>query len=94
MTFPAGVTNVSFNVLINNDNILEVNEEFSLIIRHSSSSSITTGSPHNTTVIILNDDSKCIVICTYFIVLFWLLKFSFSFNLVLLITFNFGSKKQ
>ena len=68
VTFPAGVTNVSFNVLINNDNILEVNEEFNLIIRHSSSSSITTGSPHNTTVIILNDDSKYIVI----ILLEWL----------------------
>ena len=67
MTFPAGVTNVSFNVLIINDNTVEVNEEFSLIIRHSSSSSssITTGSPHNTTVIILNDDSKCIVVRMY-----------------------------
>ena len=65
MTFPAGVTNVSFNVLIINDNTVEVNEEFSLIIWHSSSSSITTGSPHNTTVIILNDDSKCIVIYMY-----------------------------
>ena len=54
--FPAGVTNVSFNVLINNDNILEVNEEFNLIIRHSSS--IATHSPHRITVIILNDDSK------------------------------------
>ena len=56
VTFPAGVTNVSFNVLIYNDDVLEVNEEFNLIIRHSSN--IATHNPHRITVIILNDDSK------------------------------------
>ena len=32
MTFPAGVTSVSFNITIINDNVLEYNETFSLFI--------------------------------------------------------------
>ena len=56
ITFYAGVTYIIFNISINNDNILEEDEEFSLIIEHNNN---TFHGYHEATVIIKNDDSKC-----------------------------------
>ena len=57
--FPAGVTTVSFSIPINNDNIVEDNEEFQLIINTDSlPNGIVTGNPSKATVVIKNDDSK------------------------------------
>ena len=62
MTFPAGVTSVSFNIIINNDNILEGNETFILTITNLSPSeegfAVTTGDHDKATVIIIDTTSK------------------------------------
>ena len=61
VTFPAGVTRVSFNVPITNDNILESDEKFHLTIEIGSSSlpsGVTVGNPYQTTVTIVDDDGK------------------------------------
>ena len=60
VTFPAGVTSVSLNVAIKNDNILEGNETFMFIIANSSLSNhiITTGDHDKATVIIIDTTSK------------------------------------
>ena len=55
VTFPAGVTNVSFNVTIINDNVLENNEIFHLIIDSSSlPNGVAYGKINQVTVNILN----------------------------------------
>ena len=58
MTFAAVLTNVSLNVTVNNDNILEGNETFMLIIANLSLSNqifiITTGAYDKATVIIID----------------------------------------
>ena len=59
ITFPAGVTLVVFDVAINNDNILEDNEDFRIIIDKSSLYDyVTVGSPTTVRLVILDDDSK------------------------------------
>ena len=62
MTFPARVTNVSLNVTIHNDNILEGNETFILTIANSSLSNqgfiFTIGAYNKATVIIIDTTSK------------------------------------
>ena len=62
MTFPAGETSVSLNVKINNDNVLEGNETFTLTIATSSLNNqsfiITTGAYDKATVIIIDTTSK------------------------------------
>lgn len=56
---PAGVTRVPFYVPITNDDVLEVNEKFDLIIDLSSlSSNVNAGSIYRTTVLIVDDDGK------------------------------------
>ena len=52
VTFPAGMTSVSFVIIINNDNILEDDEDFNLAILP------TTYNLSGATVIIINDDGK------------------------------------
>ena len=53
------MTNVSFIIIINNDNVLEDNEDFNLTIDNSSlSNNISTDSISGATVIIINDDGK------------------------------------
>ena len=58
MTFAAVLTSVSLNVTVNNDNILEGNETFMLIIENSSLSNqsfiITTEAYDKATVIIID----------------------------------------
>ena len=57
--FNAGVTRVSFNVSINNDNILEEDETFNLNVNSISlTNRITIGDPSQTTVTILDNDSE------------------------------------
>ena len=59
--FDAGVTSTSLNVSINNDNIMEGNESFTLNINPLSLSSGVTLADHNqTTVTILANDGKYI----------------------------------
>ena len=59
VTFPAGVTSVPFDVPINNDNILEDDEDFTLMIDNSLPHRVTV-SKHKSqaTITILNTDSK------------------------------------
>ena len=59
VTFPAGQTTATFDVPINDDNILEDNENFILTINPSSlPSDVTVGSPGQATVTIGDDDGK------------------------------------
>ena len=63
VTFPAGMTMVSFNIPINDDDILEGSESFMLTIDPNSLPSggtITVGSPDQATVTIVDDDRKLI----------------------------------
>ena len=57
--FPAGVTRAAFNVIIIEDDILESDESFTLVIDLLTlPRRIMIGSSNQTTVTILNDDSK------------------------------------
>ena len=57
--FPIGITSVSFDVSINNDNILESNETFDLMINSSSApDQVIIGSPGQSEVTIVDNDSK------------------------------------
>ena len=59
VTFLAGQTTATFDVPINDDNILEGNEDFILTIDATSLPIIVIyGNPGQTTVTIVNDDSK------------------------------------
>ena len=55
VTFPAGVTRASFNITINNDDVLEDGETFNLIIAEDSlPENVTLGTPYLTVVTIYN----------------------------------------
>ena len=57
--FNIGVTKASFNISINDDNIMEGNESFSLSINTQSlSNEVTVGDHGQTTVTILPNDRK------------------------------------
>ena len=59
MTFPAGVTSVSFNITINNDNVLEYNETFSLFITEELlPKNALLGEFNTTEVVIVNDGTS------------------------------------
>ena len=59
VTFPAGETSASFDIPINDDDILEVNEDFMLTIDPSSlPTGGTVGNPGQATVTIVDDDRK------------------------------------
>lgn len=58
-TFPAGVTHVSFDVSIKDDNIIETNETFSLIIISTTlPDRVIMGNPIESIVTIVDNDSK------------------------------------
>ena len=67
VTFPAEMTNVSFDVIINNDSILLEENEFSLTINTDSlPNNVTAGSPSTATVMINNRQSECnniVIVC-------------------------------
>ena len=59
ITFPAGETLAVFNVTINDDNIVEGNENFTLSIDPSSlPNGVTVVNPVQTTVTIVDDDRE------------------------------------
>ena len=59
--FNAGDTRVSFNVSVNDDNVLEGNETFNLKINASSlPNGVTVDDPGQTTVTIVDNDGKYI----------------------------------
>ena len=59
VTFPAGTTSVPFDVPINNDDILEGNEDFTLTIDPASvPTGGSVGSPDQATVTIVDNDRK------------------------------------
>ena len=59
VTFFAGQTTATFDIQINDDNILEYNENFTLTINSSLSlSTIIIGTSSEATVIIVDDDRK------------------------------------
>ena len=63
VTFPAGSTTATFDVPINDDNILEDYENFILTISPSSlPSDVTVSDPDEATVTIVDDDGKKTVI--------------------------------
>ena len=67
VTFPAGVTHVSFDVPITNDIIMEGDENFNLIIESLSLlTGVSVSNPAQTTVTIVDDDGN--VTYVYFIV--------------------------
>ena len=59
VTIPTGQTNATFNVPINDDNILEGNENFMLTIGLSLlPDGVLLGDPNQATVTIVDDDRK------------------------------------
>ena len=59
VTFPAGQTTASFNVLITADNVFEGNENFTLTIDSSSlPTGLTVGDPGQATVIITEEGKE------------------------------------
>ena len=63
--FAAGVTSVPFDVIINDDNIIETNENITLTIAVNSlprkvTTNVTTA---QTIVTIIDNDSKCLYCC-------------------------------
>ena len=54
--FPATVTKASLNISISNDNIVEMNETFSLTI--NSSNDVMVTDPDDAVVTIVDDDSE------------------------------------
>ena len=58
VTFPAGVMSVPFNITINDDNIFEENENFTLTINSSLPTGVMVGNPGQATVTIVDNDCK------------------------------------
>ena len=70
ITFPAGVTSVTFDILVTDDNKSETNEHFNLTISSSSlPATVTCAEPCNATVTIADNDGmlmwKCMGINVY-----------------------------
>ena len=67
VTFSAGMTSASLYISITDDNLLEGNEDFYLMIDSSSLiNGVSVGSVNQTTVTILDADSKwCMYRCMY-----------------------------
>ena len=62
MKFVAEMTSASFNISIRNDNLLELDETFELVINTSSLPiDVTVGMPTRATITIVDDDSKYIM---------------------------------
>ena len=57
ITFSAGMTTSSLAIMINDDNVFEDNEDFSLTI-DSVSNNITIGDPREATVTIVDNESN------------------------------------
>jgi len=66
VTFPAGTTRTVLDISVTNDNILEVNESFSLMVNSAVLPS-DVASVDQTTITIIDNDGK--LICVYILVL-------------------------
>ena len=65
VTFTAGNTIESFDILINDDGVLEGTETFTLLISQFTSN-LTVGTSNESTVHIINTNSKLLLyVCTY-----------------------------
>ena len=62
ITFLAGVMSVPFNISINDDNIFEENENFTLTINLSLPNGVMVGNPAQATVTIVDNDRKLLSI--------------------------------
>ena len=58
VTFPAGVMSVPFSISINDDNIFEENENFTLTINSSLPTGVMAGNPGQATMTIVDNDCK------------------------------------
>ena len=59
VTVPAGMKHFDFNITINNDSVLEVNEVFTLTIDPLSlPSNVSVGDQNTTTITIVDNDGK------------------------------------
>ena len=58
VTFPAGVISVPFSISINDDNIFEDNENFTLTINSSLPTGVMDGNPGQVTMSIVDNDRK------------------------------------
>ena len=58
VTFPTKVTSVPFNISINDDNIFEENENFTLTINSSLPTGVMVGNPGQATLTIMDNDCK------------------------------------
>ena len=58
VTFRAGVMSVPFSISINDDNILEDDENFTLTINSSLPTGVMVGNPGQATVTIVDNDCK------------------------------------
>ena len=58
VTFPAGVMSVPFSISINDDNIFEDNENFTLTINSSLPTGFMVDNPGQATVTIVDNDRK------------------------------------
>ena len=58
VTFPAGVMGAPFNISVNDDNIFEENENFTLTINSSLPTGVMVGNPGQATVTIVDNDRK------------------------------------
>ena len=56
VVIPAGQTRMKFSVIIMNDNTLETNENFMLMIRSNLPNKISATAPQRTTIDIVDDD--------------------------------------
>jgi len=94
VTFTAGQTSASFDIPINDNNILETNEDFTITINSSSlPNGVTRDIPGTATVTIMDDDG--IVILTRFCVSpeMRLYVIAREFVTSLLISLSMGSKQ-
>ena len=58
VTFPAGVMSVPFSISINDDNIFEDNENFTLTINSSLPTGVKVGNAGQATMTIVDNDRK------------------------------------
>ena len=62
------MTSVPFDVPITDNNILEVNKSFNLIIiRNSLTNKVTLGTPSQARVTIMDDDGKYVLKCDFIV---------------------------
>jgi len=64
VTFPTGTTRAVLEILVTNDNILEVNESFGLMVNSAVLPS-NVASVDQTTITIIDNDSKLHHTCVY-----------------------------